>query len=315
MKQKHMVNRIWSRLRKDGFPLILNLLFVKYVCHLKSLVSPLIYESINMYLRLGYWPKLKNPRTLNEKIVYQKLFSHNPIFGVVADKFKARQYVSEKIGNNILNELYFVGEDPQLIPFESLPSQYVIKANHGSGWNIIVKDNSIINKNEIIKKCNYWLSIKYSSFSKGYEAHYDTISPLILVERFLESKDDKPILDFKFFCFHGCVKFIAVDTDKQTRQKRYIYDTNWNLAEFTWPDFPHDKPIQKPVEISEMVKIAEILSKDFNFCRIDLYLSKDGIKFGEITISPGGGWDKISPKKWDFKLGELWTTPIVQDPN
>lgn len=306
MKQKNIIFRIWTRLRKDGFPVILNILFSKYIFIIKPIVSPIIYESINMYLRLGYWPNLRKPLSLNEKIVNRKIFSHNPIFGLVADKVQVRQYISEKIDNKILNEIYFIGEDPNLIPFESLPSKFVIKANHGSGWNIIVNDKSTINKNQIISKCNYWLSIKYSSFSKGYEAHYDSISPRIIVERFLESKNDKQILDFKFFCFHGCVKFIAVDTDKNIRQNRYIYDTNWNLVDFTWPNFPHDNFIEKPMEIKEMISIAETLAQDFDFCRIDLYLSKDGVKFGEITISPGGGWDKISPKEWDFKLGELW---------
>lgn len=306
MNNNNFVKKVFYRLKKGEFPLLLNPLLAKHVFHIKPFVSPVFFESINMYLRLGYWPKLKNPRTINEKIVNQKLFINNPLFSQVADKVKVRKYVSDKIGENVLNELYFVGNDPRLIPFESLPNQFIIKTNHGSGWNIIVKDKSKIDKSEIIEKCNYWLSLKYSDYSKGYEAHYDSIAPSILVEKFLSGKDNNSILDYKFFCFHGRVNFIAVDTDKYTKQNRLIYDVNWNPIDFSWPNLPKENQVQKPQEIREMIQIAESLSHDFDFCRIDLYLSNTGIKFGEITISPGGGWDKITPKEADFILGKLW---------
>lgn len=301
------IKRILIRLRKNGFSIILNYIFVKYVFRLKPFISPVMYESINMYLRLGYWPNLKNPKTLNEKLVNRKLFKKITLFSEVADKFKVRKYISNKVDQKILNELYYVGDDPSKIPFDHLPQKFVIKANHGSGWNIIVRDKNEISNSEIIEKCNQWMGTKYTDFSNGYEAHYDTISPLILVEKFLEGIGMKPVIEYKFFCFHGIVKFLAVDTDKQKKsQNRYIYDIDWNLLEFKWPEFPRRKFVLKPSQINEMIQIAEELSKDFEFCRIDLYLCRDGIKFGEITICPGGGWDKISPRIWDSRLGEQW---------
>jgi hypothetical protein len=307
MKLYNFIKRGFTRLRKDGFPVVFNIIFGKYLYKLKPFVSPIVFESVNMYVRLGYWPKIKTPRSLNEKLVHQKLYIKNPLFSLVADKVKVRKYVADKLGDTILNDLYYVGNDPSLIKFENLPSQFVIKANHGSGWNIIVKDKSRIDKNEIVNKCSYWLGLKYSSYSNGYECHYDNIEPNILVEKFLEGTDNESNLDYKFYCFHGSVKFIAVDTNKNIRQNRYIYNTNWDLLDFTWPEFPQDKKVKKPLELTEMINIAENLAKDFIFCRIDLYLAKTGIKFGEITISPGGGWDKISPIAQDFKLGKFWS--------
>ena len=306
MKRKSIIIRIISRLKKDGFSIVLNILFSRQTHRLKSIVSPTLYETINMYLRLGYWPKIRKPRSLNEKLVYQKLNIENPLFSLVADKVKVRDYVANKVGDGILNEVYFIGSDPRDINFDHLPSKFVIKTNHGSGWNIVVKDKDSIVKDEVIRKCQEWLKYKYSSYSKGYEAHYDNIEPRILVEKFLEGIDNDSDLDYKFYCFHGKVKFIAVDTNKNIIQNRHLYDVNWNLLSFKWPEFPQDNQLKKPIQLSEMLLLAEQLSVDFEFSRIDLYLSKDGIKFGEITISPGGGWDKISPVEWDFKLGGLW---------
>lgn len=295
-----------TSVRKNGISIIFKYMFLKHVYRLKPIVSPILFESINMYLRLGYWPNLKKPRTLNEKIVYQKLFTKKALFTIVADKYKVRDYVANKVGESILNEIYFVGNDAKKVNFDILPNKFVIKANHGSGWNFIVKDKSSINQQNIIDKCNSWLKQKYSINSNGYETHYDNIQPLVLFEKYLYGISEIPFLDYKFFCFRGIVKFIAVDTEKEKTPNRNIYDTNWNNIEFSWPDFPKKKSISKPSQLAEMVKIAEVLSKEFEFCRIDLYLSTDGIKFGEITLTPGSGWDKISPQAWDRRLGDFW---------
>ena len=38
------------------------------------------------------------------------------------------------------------------IDFDKLPNKFVLKATHGSGWNIIVTDKSKFNKAEAKKK-------------------------------------------------------------------------------------------------------------------------------------------------------------------
>ena len=63
---------------------------------------------------------------------------------------------------------------------------------------------------------------------------------------------------------------------------------------------------KKPTKINDMIYISEILSKSFEFARIDLYMSNDKIYFGEITFIPAAGNSDIKPIEYDYKLGKYW---------
>jgi hypothetical protein len=52
--------------------------------------------------------------------------------------------------------------------------------------------------------------------------------------------------------------------------------------------------------------IAEELSKGIDFIRVDLYETKDGVKFGELTNYPDGGSKKFEPKIYNTILGASW---------
>ncbi len=56
-----------------------------------------------------------------------------------------------------------------------------------------------------------------------------------------------------------------------------------------------------------MVKIAEKLSEDFPYARVDLYNIKGRIVFGEITFYPWSGYVKFTPEDFDFELGSYFT--------
>ncbi|MCI5786343.1 MAG: hypothetical protein MR025_02690, partial [Helicobacter trogontum] len=42
----------------------------------------------------GYTPNFRNPQTFNEKIIHRILFDRNPIYTALADKLKARIYIT-----------------------------------------------------------------------------------------------------------------------------------------------------------------------------------------------------------------------------
>jgi len=92
---------------------------------------------------LGYYPNLKNPQSFNEKVLWKKLYDRNPIIPIVSDKYMVRQYLKNVLGEReaekILIPLLYVTDKPETIPFNSLPEEYVIKANHASGWYILAE--------------------------------------------------------------------------------------------------------------------------------------------------------------------------------
>ena len=56
-----------------------------------------------------------------------------------------------------------------------------------------------------------------------------------------------------------------------------------------------------------MIDIAETLSADFDFVRVDLFQPNgDEIVFGEMTFSPTAGYIPFGPPEYDSILGSYW---------
>ena len=59
-----------------------------------------------------------------------------------------------------------------------------------------------------------------------------------------------------------------------------------------------------------MIELAEILGRDFDFARIDLYLVEGKIFFGEVTHYPNAGLARFEPREFDRVLGDVWRKGI-----
>lgn len=257
----------------------------------------------------GYRLNLEDPKSFNEKIVWKKINDRNPLLPIVADKYKVREYIKDVLGeeeaSKILIPLLYVTDRPESISFEKLPSDFVVKINHASGQNIIIR-NGNYNKKEIIKKCKRWLKRSY-----GLEKHewaYQNIKRKVIIEKLiLDEKGNLP-KDYKFHIFHGECKLIQVNYGLfYKKDERYIslYTPKWEKINVYW-EFPIGEKIEKPNNLKEMIDLARKLSGRFDYARIDLYSIKDKIYFGEITNYPTSGRAKSKPQSFDFELGENW---------
>src|SRR5579871_2936752 len=87
---------------------------------------------------LGYEGDFEHPRTYQEKVQFRKLYGNHRFYSSLADKYLVRNYVTERVGERYLNPL--LGVYDRLTPevFESLPCEFIIKANHGCHWNRVV---------------------------------------------------------------------------------------------------------------------------------------------------------------------------------
>lgn len=251
---------------------------------------------------------LDNPQTFNEKIQWLKLYDSTPIKTKLADKYLVRDWVKEKIGEKYLITLLGVYDKFEEIDFDKLPNQFVIKCNHGSGWNIIVKDKSKLNLAETKEKLDKWLKTNFA-FKYGYELHYRDIKPKIIIEKYV-SNDGKNLYDYKFWCFNGNVKYMQFRNDFSEHLEMCFYDLHWKKQPFYY-DHPLYKPdLPKPDNFSEMVNIAQKLCKGFAFVCVDLYRLNDGsIKFGEMTFTRSSGTGKWCDEKYNYKLGQLIKLP------
>lgn len=272
---------------------------------MSRLLGPVLVERLVFYWTHEYIPHLRHPRTFSEKICNRKLFNPVPRASMLADKLAVREFVAECGYPEILNEILLVTRHPEEIDFSKLPQQFVVKANHGSGWNIIVRNKDEFSQEAVINQCRIWMKSVYGFDQREYQ--YRDIEPAILIEKFLfDSKHGIP-LDYRFFVFHGKCHLIMVEYGRLTEHTRTIYSNQWEPLEF-FLKYPRKIIEKRPATLDKMIKISEDLAQGMDFVRVDLYAVNDSaIYFGEMTLTPSAGLSRFSPTaEWDYLLGSLW---------
>ncbi len=257
--------------------------------------------------RMGEKLNLDNPKKYNEKIQRRKLEKNNPLYIKCADKIAVREYVKEKIGEKYLIPLYLTTDKLSLKNIEELPNSFILKTNNASGTNIIVFDKEKENLKKIIKLMNRYIKIRYGYV--GLELFYNRIKPKIIAEKLILNENDEIPEDFKFHCFKKNGEFKIIIThmyDRSTTPKKNGYDENWNFLPYEMGFPTGNKPLERPKEIGEMLDIVKKLAEDFEYIRVDLYLVKNKIYFGELTITPGSGYSKFRPPEYDEVWGSYW---------
>ena len=254
------------------------------------------------FRRTGETLDLEHPKTFNEKIQWLKLYDSTPIKTRLADKYLVRDWIKGKIGEEYLVPLLGVWDSFDEIDFDQLPVQFVLKANHGAGWNFIVKDKFQLDRKAAKKAFDIWLQKNYA-FCSGLELHYMNIPPKIIAEKYLNQTDQ--IYDYKVMCFRGEAKFIWVDTDRFTLHKRAVFTKQWERIPVTIGKYPSvDCDIPCPDNIDKMIRFAELLSQPFALVRVDFYEVSGHLYFGEMTFSSSSGTNKIVPKEFGKKMGD-----------
>jgi hypothetical protein len=162
-----------------------------------SFLSDEEYAKYRYKKTFGQELNLARPETFNEKIQWLKLYNRDNKYSKLADKYEVRKYVEKTVGSTILNELYGVFLDVDEIRFDALPDSFVLKATHGSGWNIICNDKSLLNWRHEKKKLNKWLITNY--YDIGREWCYKNIQPKIICEKYLEPLTGNKLYDINFF--------------------------------------------------------------------------------------------------------------------
>ena len=265
-----------------------------------KLLPDKIFTYIVFMIKLKYVPNFNEPKSLNEKLNYIKL--NKTLYQLrcmVADRLKVRDYVLNKSENCNLIKNLWAGVDFTKEIWDDLPKRFVLKANHGSGMvSIVNKDQDQFS--DIQKLTSEWLKQDYTS--RAREWFYADLEKILIVEEFIEFENDVPP-DYKFLCMNGKVTMVQVDLDRFKGHLRNLYDREFNRMDGELI-YQQGYKIEKPPLYEKAIIIAEELSTEFDFIRVDLYLLDDKIYFGELTNIPESGTGKLRPRSLDFKLGE-----------
>jgi hypothetical protein len=273
--------------------------------------------------------RAKSPQTFNKKILYKLTYDRRELLTIVADKLTVRDYVSARIGNEYLTNVFEIYSEESQISIDVLPRNFVLKPNHASGAALIVGDFVPVSQKlnytskQIFKKyytnydnltqshvtnlVKFWLSTDYYAYHRlGYpEWAYKGIPRSVYAEELLSESGQLP-QDYRFLIFNGHCSVIMVDTPGYGGVKRDLYTPDWEKmpVKFGWES--SDTSRQRPIKLTEMIRLAETLGKEFDHIRVDFYNIGERIVFGEMTNYHAGGSQKFVPSQFDRLIGNDW---------
>ena len=245
-----------------------------------------IQKALDFCNSYGVNINLDNPQTIQDKIMWLNIYDNNLLKSECTDKIKLREYCKTILGEDLCIPILKVYDNANDINFDELPNQFVLKCNHGSSMNIVVKDKNQLNKNEVINQLNKWMTIDYA-FMWGFEAHYHDIEHKIFIEQFMDD-GHKTLHNYKLWCFNGEPNFYTINDGEGNGTWMIFFDMKNNKLPYKRIDFPNiaSEPYKLPNDINLMADYARKLSEPFKLTRVDFYEINNKIYLSELTFSP-----------------------------
>lgn len=223
----------------------------------------------------------------------------------MVDKYEAKKYVANIIGEEYIIPTLGIWDKFDDIDFDSLPNQFVLKCTHDSGGLVICEDKSRLDIKRARKKIVKSLRTNYYYLHREWP--YNNVKPRIIAEKYMKDSQTTDLNDYKLMMFNGELKCSFVVSNRYSTSGLNVtfYDQEWNVMPFERHYTIDKRDIEKPVSYNIMLQLAEKLSKDIHFVRVDFYEIQGKPYFGELTFYPGSGFEEFTPEEWDYKLGEM----------
>ena len=271
------------------------------------------YISLRYFAAMGKRMNWDNPQTYNEKLQWLKLYDHKPIYSTMVDKYEAKKYVANIIGDKYIIPTLAVYDKVEDIDFDALPNKFVLKCTHDSGGLVICRDKSKLDKKAALKKLKKRMNGNYYYWKREWP--YKNIKPRIIAEQYMEDDQFHDLRDYKFFCFDGEMKVLFIATERHLKNEETKFD-------FFDADYVHlnirnghpnaSQPPAKPKTFEEMKKLAGILSKNIPQLRVDFYEVNGKAYFGELTFFHWSGLVPFVPEEWDSIFGRWLKLPVLK---
>jgi hypothetical protein len=277
--------------------------------YVKSLLPDYLFLILFHRKQIGRYPRLRRPETFNEMILQRNL-RPDPRFAGLTDKLQVREYVERKIGGSHLIPLIAAPEKFDRGVFDALPRAFVMKANHGSSFVKLVHDKSETSYEELHELAQQWLSTEFYPIQR--EKHYREIKAKIFFETLLVDQMGKVPADFKLHCFRShsgepTIFILMISGRFGADTHGDVYDVHWNRLDISIGEYTRSPaPVAAPPNLHEILRVATLLSEDFNYVRVDLYSHKEQVFFGELTFTPGAGVLPFGPDEVDYEWGRLF---------
>lgn len=273
-------------------------------------IPDLIFLKRRFKKKMGYKLDLDNPVNFNEKLQWLKVYDRKDEYTDMVDKYKARKYLSSILGDEA--EKYFIPlifqtknvKDLRLANMPEYP--VIIKTNHDQGGYKIIWDKNSVNWHEV--RMFFLDRLKWNFFWGNREWPYKNVERRVVIEKLLFKNRELPF-DVKIYCFHGVIKLIQIANCDQHGNRKWVFlDNELNILEsdiYYESLYPILSPLPQTIlsNIDEMFKIAEKISFNQTFLRVDFFCLDKKIYIGELTMTPTAGYIKYFSDKLLNELG------------
>lgn len=259
---------------------------------------------------VGYRPNISLPSRYHDKMLWRKIFDHNPLFIAFCDKLATKEYVRERASGIRMPATLWVGDSAREIPASLLTKKVVIKCNHGCNFNYFWNpDTSDID--EVDRVTRGWLEETYGEWNM--EWGYFGVLKKIFVEEFLET--DGELADINVRCADGKPLLASIILHNKTDRMIFGYfnadgsrselDRLTNHTFYKSGQIPVDYAV--PTVFHDAVLSAAELSRGVDYARYDFMTDGEVLFAGEITVYPASGVSPATP------LGETGSDTLVEE--
>ncbi len=258
---------------------------------------------LQYFRAFGRFIDMKNPKRFTEKLQVLKLCGGLEAHSDWVDKVIAKDRVAAILGDKWITPTLWCGAELPPREERTWPTPYLIKANHGSGWNIHVDSDADKDWPAIERTCAHWLRQRWHPHL--LERQYAGIVPQLLVEPRIGDASESPP-DYKFWVFAGRVENVTITVERSIGRKVAAFDRDWNRRDVTYAGLAQPSgDVPRPQHFAQMRDAAETLGRAFRHASIDFYDLPAGPKFGEVTLTPSSGYESLEPDSYDLMLGAL----------
>jgi hypothetical protein len=254
----------------------------------------------------GRLPRIDAPSGFNEWILHRMLHDRDPRLRTVCDKLAVRDFVRQHAGPEFVVPLLGSWQDPASIPWDSLPRRFVLKPNHSSGRFAIVRTDADRNPAALSAKAARWLRDDF--FDANLEWGYLGMPRRLLAEPLLTGPAGEPLAEPHVYTFHGKAAYIGVLADSKLTGKRSEnwFDAAGRPLSISTNEYPVGEFALSAHDAKVVVALAERVAAGFDHMRVDIWLTDEGPKIGELTPYNCAGRMRWKPPEWDEKFGRLW---------
>ncbi|MEO0492346.1 MAG: ATP-grasp fold amidoligase family protein [Actinomycetota bacterium] len=257
----------------------------------------------------GRPPVLDGPRNYTDKMAWRILFDHDPLYPLYGNKLFAPYYAAARAGTDLaFATRYGVYHEITRDDVEQLPNRFFLKASHSSGLNEMVPDRDALDSAELddmLARFNHGVRRRQNA-----QGRVDP-SAVTIAEEWLDDGTGTVPIDYKFHCFRspdGELRWLLhLVRDRYGTPVTTLYDDELRPFPAQWGRMPLTPvPFEPPDNWEQTVRVADALSADFDYVRVDLHNLLGRTYLGEITVFHEGGKGVLLPSMWDRIIGDMW---------